>query len=223
VATGKVIKGDGAAEPSNDTTAPALRAARPASVINADVYQAHQSAHSIVEEARSQAAEIVEAAHREKERIISEAREAARQEGLALTAGQLLRASVAHREIVGRAEQDIVALALEVAEKIIGKDLERDPSVVAEICATAIDKVRASHQVVVRVHPNDAPLLRQLRDRVMERAGRVKEIRFKEDTDVAPGGCMIETDGGVIDAQLATQLEVLREVLMAEVERKGEA
>jgi type III secretion protein L len=192
-------------------------------VINADVYQAQQSAHSIVEAARKQAAEIIEAAHRETERITSEAREAARQEGLALAAGQLLRAKIAHRELVARAERDIVALALEVAEKIIGKDLERDPSLVAEICATAIDNVRASNQVVVRVNPKDAPLFRELRDRVMERAGRVKEIRFKEDSDVAPSGCIIETDGGVIDAQLATQLEVLRDILIAEVESKGAA
>jgi type III secretion protein L len=189
-------------------------------VINADVYQAHQSANAILDAARKEAAEIIDAAHRERDRIISEAREAARQDDLAVASAQLIRASIAQRELVERAERDILTVALAVAEKILGKDLERDPSLVAEICAAAIDNVRASHQVVVRVHPSDAPLLRELREQVMERAGRVKEIRFKEDTDVAQSGCIIETDGGVIDAQLATQLAVLRDVLLGDVERK---
>jgi type III secretion protein L len=220
MASGKVIKGERVPEASNDASVPALRPARSGTVIHAEVYEAHQSAHSIVEAARKQAEAILAAAHHEKERIASEAKEAARQEGFALAAGQLLRANIAHREIIESAEREIVALALKIAEKIIGKDLERDPSIVAEICAAAIDDVRASHQLVLRVHPKDAPLLRELRERVMERAGRVKEIAFKEDGDVARSGCIIETDGGVMDAQLATQLEMLRDVLLAEAEKK---
>ena len=219
-----MIKGEAGAEPSNDASDRATRPARPASVINADVYQAHQSARSIVEAARKEAAEIIESAQREKERVISEAREAAREHGLALASAHLVRAKVVHGEMIAGAEREIVGLALDVAEKILGRDLERDPSLLADICAAAIDSVRVSNQIVVRVHPEDAPLFRELRDRVMERAGRVTEIRFKEDSEVARSGCIIETEGGVIDAQLETQLAVLRDVLLGEVDRaKGAA
>lgn len=220
MATGKVIKGNAAAERAEDASAPPSRPARSATVINAETYQAHQSAQSIVEAARKEAGEIIQNAHREKERIIAEAREEGRQEGLAIASNQIIRANIVHAEIIERAQRDVIVLALKVAERILGRDLERDPAIVAEICAAALDNARTSHQVVVRVHPKDAALLRDLRDRVMDRAGRVGEIRFKEDSEVAPGGCIIETDGGVIDAQLATQLGVLQEILLGEVESK---
>jgi type III secretion protein L len=126
-----------------------------------------------------------------------------------------------HRELVERSERDIVSLALRVAERIIGRDLERDPALLADICAAAIENVRRSHQVIVRVHPQDAGILRELSTQIIERSGRVNGVVFKEDADVSRFGCVIESDVGVIDAQLATQFEMLREVLLGKA-AKGE-
>ena len=46
--------------------------------------------------------------------------------------------------------------------------------------------------------------------------GFVKDVAIKEDSDVPPAGCIIETDSGTIDAQLSTQLEMIQRVLLAD-------
>ena len=57
-------------------------------------------------------------------------------------------------------EPQLVELALKMSAKIIGRDLERDPMVVAEIAATAIETARASKAMILRVNPKDGATLR---------------------------------------------------------------
>lgn len=221
MAIGKVIKGDSAAEPLSDPRAQ-VRAPRQG-VVNAEVFEAHQSAQAIIDAAKKQAQELLDQAQVEKEQVLAEAREQGRQEGLAQVTEQLVRAKLLRTEILQNAENDIVQLACRIAEKILGKDLERDPELVVELCASAIENVRTAHQVVVRVNPKDAAILRAHRQRLMELIGRVKEIAIKEDPEVpGGGGCIVETDSGTIDAQLVTQLEMLRSVLVTDPGAKRE-
>lgn len=218
MAIGKVIKGEGISDPGTDAR-PALRPPRPG-VVNAEVFDAHQSAHAIIEAAKKQAQELIDAAQVEKEKVFDEAREAGRQQGLAQVSEQLVRAKLLQTQVLQQAEKEIVALACKVAEKIIGKDLERSPELVVEICATAIETVRGAQQIVIRVNPKDAAILREHKPRMMELIGRVREIAIKEDADVARFGCIIETDSGTIDAQLVTQLEMLTNVLVGDSAKK---
>jgi type III secretion protein L len=197
---GKVIKGEGP---------------RPG-VVDGEVYDARQSAQAIVEAAKRQAQELVDAARQESARVFEEAREAGHQQGLAEVSEHVLRAKLLQTEVLQKSEKEIVALACRVAAKILGRDLERDPRLVVELCAHAIESVRSAQQVVVRVNPADAALLREDKRRLMELVGRVKEIALKEDPDVARSGCIIETDAGTLDAQLATQLEMLQNLLLGE-------
>jgi type III secretion protein L len=111
------------------------------------------------------------------------------------------------------AKGDILELALKVAEKIIGRDLERAPQTIVEICATAIEYARHAKAMVLRVNPKDAAVLREKHKELLDRVGQLAAIAIKEDADVARGGVIIQTDGGVTDAQLSTQLEMLRLVL----------
>jgi len=218
MAIGKVIKGEGISEPASEVR-PGMRPSRPG-VLNAEVFDAHQSAQAIIEAAKKQAEEILAHAQQEREAVLAEAREAGRQEGLAQVTEQIVRARLLQTQVLEQAENEIVALALKIAEKIIGRDLERAPDLVVEICANAIENVRAAQQIVVRVNPKDAAILREHKRRMMELIGRVKEIAIKEDADVARYGCIIETDSGTIDAQLATQLEMLTNVLVRDPARK---
>lgn len=220
MAIGKVIKGDSvAAEPVSESPRPSGRQARPG-VVNSEVYDAHQSAQAIVEAAKRQAQDLLEAARLEREKVLAEAKELGRQEGLAQMTEQIVRAKLLQTQVLENAEREIIALACKLAEKIIGKDLDRNPELVVEMCANAIENVRMSQQVVVRVNPKDAQILREHRKRMMELIGRVKEIAIKEDQEIPRYGCIIETDSGTIDAQLSTQLEMLRNVLLIDPAKK---
>jgi type III secretion protein L len=209
-----VIKGDGTAEaPAERERSGGARLVR-AGVVDAEVYDARQAAALILEEAHRRADALLEEARRERERLLAEAREAGRQEGLAQATEVLLRARLQAQQTVAAAEGDIVELACRVAERIIGRDLEREPELVVDICARALAELRQVRQMVLRVHPQDAAILRARSQRFLEGLGRTAEVAVKEDPEVQRGGCVVQTEFGTVDAQLATQFDVLRRVLL---------
>jgi type III secretion protein L len=213
---GKVIKGEG---PELALERPVLRPPRPG-VLNAEEFEARKDAQRIKEEAEKQASEVLEQANQQREEVFTKAREEARAEVAAQAAGELAKAKMQAGQILASAENEIISLACKVAEKIIGRDLERDPEVVVDICATAIENVRQARAMVLRVNPRDGQLRREKRPKLMELVGRTVDIAIKDDADVKPGGCIIQTEFGTVDAELKTQFEMLRNVLLPDTGKK---
>jgi type III secretion protein L len=209
---GKVIKGDAEAPLAEKPILPPPP--RRASVLNAEEYDAHQRARLKIVEAEKRAEEIKAEAMRFRDEVFAKAREEAKADVQAWGAEQLARAKLQAGQIVANAQKDALELALKMAAKIIGRDLERDPVLVAEIAATALEAARSAKAMILKVHPDDGKLLREKRPRLMELIGRSVDLSIRDDADVEPGGCIIQTEFGVIDGQIRTQFEMLRNVLM---------
>lgn len=208
---GKVIKGD-AAEGVVDR--PILPPPRRAGVLNAEEFEAHSTAKQIVLDAQKKAEEIKAEARAYRDEVFAKAKEEAQADVQARAAEELAKAKMQAGTILADAEKDILDLALKIAAKVIGRDLERDPEVLIEIVATATEAARSSKSMILRVNPDDGRLLREKRPRLMELVGRAVDISIRDDADVEKGGCVIQTEFGVIDGQLRTQFEMLRNVLM---------
>jgi type III secretion protein L len=220
---GKVIKSEGIfPDPLPERAAP--RPQRPGpGVVSAEVWDAKKAADDILNEARRKAEQIIADAQAQSEQVLSEAQEAGRQQGLAEVSEQLVRAKIQAGEILAQNESDVIALACKVAEKIIGRDIERDPQALVELCATAVENVRSAKSVVLRVNPKAAAFLRERRKEVMDLIGRTVDLAIKEDPEIDKVGCIIQTEFGTIDAQLRTQLDMLEQVLLDADKTEGPA
>lgn len=213
----KVIRGDAAELPLDR---PALAPPRGGGVLRGDEAEARTTAQGIVQKAQQEAQAIIAAAARKKDEIFKKATEDAKAEVVARASEELAKAKLQAGQILAGSERDIVELALKVSAKIIGKDLERDPKVVVEICATAIENARTAKALTLLVNPKDGATLRESRPKLMEAVGRAVDIAIKDDPDIQPGGCIIKTEFGTVDAQLATQYNVLKNLLLPETGKK---
>jgi flagellar biosynthesis/type III secretory pathway protein FliH len=222
MAIGKVIKGDATgAEPVVSTDRPAPRPTR-AGVMNAEIFEARQSAQGIIEEANREKERILAEAQREREEVLAKAREQGRQEGLAQCSEALLRAKMQAGQMLANNEKDVIILACKIAEKIIGRDIERQPELLIDMCATAIEQIRSARSMVLRVHPKTAQVLRSRKPELMELIGRAVDLAIREDPDVSSVGCIVQTEFGTVDAQLPTQFEMLQNVLVPDPNKKKE-
>ena len=220
MAIGKVIKGDGSGELAGSAERSVAPRPTRAGVMNAEIFEARQSAQGIIEEANREKERILAEAQREREDVLAKAREQGRQEGLAQASEIILRSKMQAGEILAGHERDVIALACRIAEKIIGRDLERQPELMVDMCATAIEQLRSAKAMVLRVHPKTAQVLRARKPELMELIGRAVDLAIREDQDVAPVGCIVQTEFGTIDAQLPTQFEMLQNVLLPDDGKK---
>jgi type III secretion protein L len=210
-----------------------------ASVIKGTVYDATAEARRIIERAREQAVQIIadaqpeidarwaeleeESARLDEERAaieeerrgaIEQAREEGYKEGFAKVNEIILDLTEKKRDVLAQAEADMIRLSIRVAARILGRELRQHPDTIADIVTQAIQTVRNQTKITIRVNPDDLEYLVKGREQLLNRVGQSKTIDFQSDPKVQPGGCIIESEAGIVNAQLKTQLEVMEKVLL---------
>ncbi|MEP6901918.1 MAG: FliH/SctL family protein [Actinomycetota bacterium] len=183
-------------------------------LIKHQVLNAEEEAHSILLAARETVANLVAEAHQAAEEIRREAYQAGRDEAENELLENLLAIKAERSQVLLTIEKDVLKLAVKLAEKIIGKEIQQDETSRAEIVLNALRHARQQEMLTVRVNTADLSLLNEMRDKINS-FGRAQFIDFVADQAVTFGGCIIESSSGTIDARLETQLRILENALLA--------
>ena len=181
-------------------------------VLGARVVRGVEQVEALMVGARAAAAAIVAEAEAEADAL----RDAARQQGQAAAQKEALeslgRARAEYARLQQAAEDDMLQLAFGIARRVIGRAVELDPEIVADIVRANLEHVRGRMRIVVVVHPDDLPAVERRRAELVA-AVEGAAVYFDSDSDVARGGCFIQTEAGRIDARLDVQLEAMRRAL----------
>jgi type III secretion protein L len=102
-------------------------------------------------------------------------------------------------------KKQILPIALKAAKKILGDEIKLDPSRVVDIVVQTLKNVTQSHRVKVYVNKNDLEELEKNKAKLKSILEQVEYFSIQERLDVEPGGCIIETEAGIINAQLENQ------------------
>lgn len=205
-----------------------------------NIIKAGELAGPSLEEIEAQAQAIIEEAKDEASRIIEEARsqsmsmradaveEGTRQgfdegyqKGMAEVDG--LKQELAERRRALEAEYDELLENLEprfietitdVYSHIFGVDLMDNRDILVHLIDSTLRKVESSRTFIVHVSADDYPHVNMQKQTLMEGAvaGRGL-IEIIEDIALSKGDCLIETDGGIFDCGVGTQLEELTKKL----------
>jgi flagellar assembly protein FliH len=105
-------------------------------------------------------------------------------------------------ELEGGAAEALLALAIEIARRVVRRDVAQCADAALPVVREALALVIDHHaRPDVHLHPDDLELIR----RDLEPDGRFKGCRFVADAAVEHGGCRVETPQGDIDGRLATR------------------
>jgi flagellar biosynthesis/type III secretory pathway protein FliH len=105
-------------------------------------------------------------------------------------------------------------LARKMAEKIVGRAVELDPTIMGEIAGQALAASRSrGGSVVLRVHPEDLAAVEQTRPQWAQRIAAAADVRVVSDDSVDRFGCVVVTPVGRLDARLQIQLDALERAL----------
>ena len=102
-----------------------------------------------------------------------------------------------------RVEGEVVRLALSIAAKILHRESQVDPMLVAALVQIAVGRLKENSSVTVRVHP-DAEAFWRTRFEGAQSSARVSVVG---DAALEPGGCVLETELGTANFSLEAQLK----------------
>lgn len=183
-------------------------------VVKREVYEATREARDIVALAQEKAKQLMEEAERDRETIRARARQEGLDQGLAEWNRVLTRSNERADELARNWEEKMLRLSVRVAEKIIGEQLRLHPDTIVDIVRQVLQGARPGRHLTIQVNEADAQQVRVRTDRLKENLSASSEIHVVASPTIPPGGCVVESELGIIDARLETQLRCLEEVLI---------
>jgi type III secretion protein L len=200
----KIIKGDVVREK------PVLSSPK---VLKREVYEATREAHDLVAQAQQTAKSIIDDAEERRNAILEEGRKEGYAKGLSEWNQVLLESRRKADELTKSWEVNMLRISVHIAEKIIGQELKTRPEAIVEIVGEALRGNRPGKHLVIQVNEDNVDVLRS-RIETLKRIAVTGDIEVVASAKVSPGGCLIESELGIIDARLETQLKCLEEVLV---------
>ena len=184
-------------------------------IIKKDLFEASQEARGIVDAARREAEQITIRAEQERAASVESGLQIGYEEGLKQWNDILAGAWKARERMKTESEKALLHLAVRVAEKIVGEQLRLHPDTIVPIVREALKSVGQERQLTLLVHPDHREMVQANLDRLQAMVGSSRQIHLVANPDVAPGGCVVESELGVIDAKLETQLKCLEQTLLS--------
>jgi flagellar assembly protein FliH len=111
--------------------------------------------------------------------------------------------------LYSQVEREVVKLAVEVAKKIVHREIQADPEIIQTLVKVALGRVSERSSVTVRVNPIDCNFLLEKHPGWVQEEGGGHEVTLAADKSVERGGCLVQTDCGDVDARIE---EEFREV-----------
>jgi len=113
----------------------------------------------------------------------------------------------ARESMLLEARPAVVELAAAIAERVVHRVIELDSGVIEDQLREVLALVAAPATLIVRVHPDDEELVREVLPKLRERFVGGIHVRLQSDSSVSRGSCQARTLGGSsIDASVETQL-----------------
>ena len=172
----------------------------------------------ILQNARNEAARIIAQAEEDSQIIEQVAREKSVLEARAMfeievadrvaeMRGQLAETireiSALASDIIARTETDLVELALQIAKKIVGREVTIDREIALTLVKVSLGKLHNRSIAEVHLNPEDFAYVQAHREKLDFRGS----LELIEDRSISVGGCLIHTETGDIDARIESQFD----------------
>lgn len=167
------------------------------------------TAKEIIDKAQEDVAQLFVETRKECEKLREEAKQAGFQEGLESFNVHILHMDQELKKLRHTLQQMVLPLALKAAKKIVGRELETFPETIVDIVLQAMAPITESRKVIIYVNKADKEHLEKEKNRIKEILPQIETLSIQEKNDISPGGCIIQTESGMINATIENQWKAL--------------
>ena len=222
-----VVKVGGDEEPEFEEEDDGFEEGIPAEDITADLKEkmaeAQAEADGIIDSAREQADQIVIDARSQADDVRAQAHEegfeAGKEEGIQAgmeetnrireeLEGERQQLEAEYERMVADLEPKFVKVVCELIEKLTGVVIADQEELILHLIKAGLSDVRkGAERIIVRISPEDAPIVEQHKKDLLDEVAEGVTIDIMPQESMEKNDCIIETDNQMLDAGIHTQLE----------------
>ncbi len=186
--------------------------------------EVQEEAEAIIADAQSTAETIINDANAQADGIREQAMEAGRQEGFEEGIRQANDELAQQRENLSEMERTLVAefeekqsnmekelvdIIAQLYEKVFSVNFSDDKNIVLHLVENAVSHAEGSKQLLIRANEDAIEVIKEKKEELQSRVGSDVTLDLIPDALLKEGECLIETDGGIFDCSIDTELKNL--------------
>ncbi|MDR2577903.1 MAG: hypothetical protein LBC70_03695 [Chitinispirillales bacterium] len=129
------------------------------------------------------------------------------------TAKYFKQLETSKKEMIHGLENILLKFCMELTKKAVACELAINPNVVLAAIKKSLSMIADRDNILIRVAPGDLETASGSKDFLSSVTERLENVRIEEDARIGKGGCIVESNSGMVDARLGVQLEEI-EVLV---------
>lgn len=120
-------------------------------------------------------------------------------------------------DLVVQNEAHMLRLTFELAKKLFFSEIADRSDRILPVLKQAIELAQSEESVVARISEEDYKFIEEFRQKVNKEFDFLKRIKFDASPDIERGGCLLETNYGVVDATIGERVDKLWGILSEKI------
>lgn len=118
----------------------------------------------------------------------------------------------AKNEVFEYIAPDVLEISIEIARKIIKKEVEQNPQLVLDTVLDILKTIsKEEPKVTILVNPSQLSTVRESIPEILSAIGLDAKTNVISDDTIDVGGCIVKSSNGVVDATIQSQLDIIKE------------
>lgn len=105
-----------------------------------------------------------------------------------------------------KSEKEMVDLVALTASEVIAGEIKTDPAVIKNIIRDTVKDIHSRQTITIKMNPADLGLAKDLSAELIKSFDMIEGVEMIEDPSITAGGCVVESNVGMLDSTLENRL-----------------
>ena len=165
--------------------------------------------HEALEQIKKDAVKYREEVAKEGEALKEQAQKEGYEEGFKSWLEHIKKLEDEITKVRTEVQKMIVPIAMAAAKKIIGREIEQKEDAIVDIVSVSLKPVSTHKKITIYVNKKDLEILEKNKPKLKALFEVLEAFTLRERPELAQGSCIIETEDGIINAQIENQWRTL--------------
>ncbi|MDD3840433.1 MAG: FliH/SctL family protein [Clostridia bacterium] len=180
-------------------------------------------AKNVLDEAQQKAEKIIQDAQEKRDSIYREAQEQGYQQGYIkgeqqgekLYQDKLEELEKQRSDMYKQVEDQVVDLAVSIAERMVNHDIYVNRDRIINLIRCELNDLNYKNYIILRTSEEDYDYLKDRKNDITVLLEQPDVLKIKPDTDIPQGSFMLETEYGIIDKRIKTQIDIIKKAFLS--------
>jgi flagellar assembly protein FliH len=121
------------------------------------------------------------------------------------------------KEITMANEKHLIQTLFHVAKALALDEIKANPEHIKAVVVQALENAQSEEEIILRMNPSDSQFLEKIKGSAGNPFEKMSRLKVEPSESITPGGVIVETNYGIVDATVETRVLKIYQALMSKV------